>query len=80
MTHLCSLWFAVASTEHQDAYDEAILVLRKETLAKFVDNVEYTWLPYALKFVAFHTYQNFNLEQRTSSRVEGAHSKINHAL
>ena len=55
VTHFCSLWFAIANTESQDAYDEAIAVLRKEAPARFVDYVEQTLLPYALKFVAFHT-------------------------
>ena len=52
VTHFCSLWFAVANAESQDASDEAIALLRKKTPAKFVDYVEQTWLPYASKFVA----------------------------
>ena len=74
VTHIYSLWFAIANAESQDAYDEDIAVLRKEAPARFVDYVEQTWLPYALKFVAFHTNKHFHLGQRTSSRVEGAHA------
>ena len=81
MIHFCSLWFAVAMlSRKKDAYNEAIAVLRKEAPARFVDYVEQTWLPYALKFAAFHTNQHFHLGQRTSSRVEGAHAKLNRAL
>ena len=79
-THFCSLWFAVANAESQDAYDETIALLRKKAPAKFVDYVEQTWLPYASKFVAFHTNHHFHLGQRTSSRVEGAHAKLKRQL
>ena len=80
ITHHCNLWFAVTEAGSQEAYDEAITVLQKEAPTKFVSYLEETWIPYASKFVAFHTNQHFHLGQRTSSRVGGAHAKIKRQL
>lgn len=64
----------------QNAYGEAIAVLRKEVPPKFGTYLDKFWIPYASKFVSFHTDQYFHLGQRTSSRVEGAHIKLKREL